>query len=171
MTITQLHELLERLKTGTFDVADPEALEHTSAKDILGHLEAVFVWLFQERRVREKWEIGMAKTIRRELASVYAPGFRVPLFLPVLNFRSCLFVSGEQDVVTGIALCSRLKVKPIPKVRGMALTTGTGFKLDHLPDGWLMKKIEKSTVRLSEQFLQKRGFQFDSFWFFPSKIA
>jgi len=164
MLATQTEQLLHHLHKGEFDSSDITLLEQTPAQEILAQLRTVYRVQFQERRLGTKWESGVARSCGYDLASL-SNGSVFPIWLLVPVFRRCLFVSGEGDAVTGIATATRLTVRPTHKpFKGLALTTGRGFKLDRSPDGWAMKQQEKRTVKLSEELLLKRGWRFDVPW-------
>lgn len=162
MLTIQIEELLDRLKAGVFDPMDVQTLEQAPLHDFLAEVEAAYPVRFQERRIREKWEIGLARRLRLELASFSSNRACFPLLVMMPVFRHCLFLSGEGDAITGIGLATRLMVKPIQKpFQGLALTTGRGFKLERTPDGWDIKPLMKRTVKLTDDFMQKRGWRFD----------
>jgi hypothetical protein len=163
MLIAQTEELLDRLKTGTFDPAGVQYLEQTSAHDFHAHLESVYCCRFQERRLRDKWELGVARSLRFELTALSSKGSAFPIMLVVPVFRNCLFLTSEADVITGVSVATRLTVRPIRKpFRGLALALGRGFKLDRMLDGWHLKPLGRRTVKLTDEFLQKRGWRFDT---------
>jgi len=167
MLTAQMQELLRRLRHGQFDASDADAIEKSSPADFLAELGPVYPCRFQERRLGNKWEVSMARAVRHELAVRYAKGSVMPTLLVVPVFHNCLFVSGEGESITGVGSASRLVVKPLRKpTKGFALTSGRGFKLDRTPDGWHLKAIEKRTVPLTEELLQKRGWRFDAMWNF-----
>ena len=67
-------------------------------------------------------------------------------------------------------MTTRLRVKPIrTPFQGLALSTGLGFKLDRTPDGWHVKPLVKRTVKLTDDFLLKRGWRYDSVQQFAPK--
>src|SRR5438445_13668160 len=110
MLKAEIAELLQGLKAGSFRPAEVAWLDQTPAAQLLDELRAVYRFRFQERRLRHKWEFGLAKSLRHELLSFFGSGslFPIQFLLPI--FRRCLFVSGEGDRVTGLALTSRLVV-------------------------------------------------------------
>jgi hypothetical protein len=169
MLTAQTEELILRLKIGKFEPADVQALE-ASAHEFLADLDSVYQCRFQERRLRNKWEVGVARSLRFEIVSLSAKGAFFPILVMVPVFRNCFFLSGDADTVTGIGVATRLLVRPIRKpFRGVALTTGRGFKLDRAPDGWDLKPLATRTVKLTNEFLQKRGWRFDSLQPFAPK--
>ena len=163
MLTAQTEELLCRIKAGTFDPADVQALEGTSARDFLADIDSVYAIRFQERRLKGKWEVGVARSLRFELADYSSSKGIFPILIVVPVFRRCVFLSGDADTITGVSVTTRLMVRPIRKpFRGLALTTGRGFKLQQTPDGWDLKAMEKRTVKLTDEFLQERGWRFDA---------
>lgn len=165
MQTLQMEELLRRIKTGIFDPADVEILEQPAAVDFLAELDVAYPFQFQERRLRDKWEVSLARSLRHEIEVFSSKDSLTPLVFLVPVFRGCLFLSGEGNFVTGIAATNCLSVKPIRKpFRGLSLTTGRGFKLDRSAEGWSIKPVVNRTVRLTEDFLKKRGWRFDVLW-------
>jgi len=162
MLTAQTGHLLKQLKAGVSDAADIQALSSTPAQELIAELAGKYPVCFQERRVRDKWELGRARALRYELERRSGDTIFPLLYLmPVL--RSCLFLSGEGDSVTGISVAGRMVMRPIRKpFVGLAVTTARGFKLDKSPDGWGIKPLEKRTVRLTEEFLRQRGWQFEA---------
>ena len=163
MLTTQTTELLGRLKSGSFDPADIQSLEQTSAHDFRADLDSTYQIRFQERNFRDKWEVGMARSLRFELASFSPKQSYFPILVLIPVFHNCLFLSGDGDMITGVSVATRLVVRHIRKpFRGLALTKGRGFKLDRTPDGWDLKVQAKRTVKLTDEFLQKHGWRFDA---------
>jgi hypothetical protein len=163
MITAQAEELLDRLKTGSFQEADVQLLEGIPAHDFVAELDSDYRYRFQERRIRNKWEVGMARSLALELVARRPKGalFFGMLMVPV--FRNCLFLTSESGVVSGISVATRLTVRQMRRpLQGFALALGPGFKLDHLPDGWHVKPLGKRTVKLTDEFLQERGWRFDA---------
>ena len=170
MLTAHTEDLLRRLKAGIADPADIQLIEQSLPRDFLDDLGSVYQLRFQERHLGKKWEAGVARALRFEMASISSNGSPYPMLLVIPVFRSCLFLSGEGDAITGISVATRLRAKPIHKpCKGLALTTGRGFKLDRTPDGWQLKPLEKRTVKLSDEFLQKRGWHFDALRYLAPK--
>jgi hypothetical protein len=170
MLTAQTEEILDRIKIGTPDPSDFQALEGISAHDFYADLDSVYGCRFQERQLRSKWEVGVARSLRFEVTALSAKRSLFPIMIMVPVFRNCLFLTSEADVITGISVATRLTVRPIRKLfRGFALAVGRGFKLDRTPDGWQLKPLGKRTVKLTDEFLQKRGWRFDSLQHFASK--
>ena len=170
MLPAQTEELLRRLRTGSIDPADIAALEQSKASDLLAELATDYPLRFQERRLGEKWEVGLARSLRHELAARVPRDSSFPIVFLVPVLRSCLLLSGEGDRVTGLAATTRLTVRPSrTPSQGLALTTGRGFKLEQAPDGWAVKPLHKRTVKLTEEFLRRRGWQFDLLWQFAPR--
>ena len=162
MLTAQTEELLGRLRSGIFDSADVQALEQPLAHDLVAELDSRFPYRFQERRLRDKWEISMARSLHFELACRISKGASLPLLHMAPVYRHCVFLSGEGDAVTGIGVVTRLRVRPIRKpFHGLSLLTGRGFKLDRTIDGWQLNPHVKRTIKLTEDLLQKRGWNFD----------
>ncbi|MBI1831691.1 MAG: hypothetical protein HYR84_09600 [Planctomycetes bacterium] len=163
MLTAQTEELLSRLKVGTFDSADVQALENTGADDFVAGLDASYPMRFQERRLRDKWEVGVSSSLRFELVSLSPKRACFPILVLAPVFRNCLFVSSEAGFVTGLSWATRLSIRPVRQLfPGVIMTTGRGFKLDLTPDGWVLKAFEKQTVKLTDEFLQNRGWRFEA---------
>ena len=162
MIATQTQDLLRRLRKGTHDNSDLTFLEHVNASEWIAELKSVFRLTFQERHVGGKWEVSLARTRRTELVSRPIRNSPFVSFIVVPVYVDCVMLNMEDNAVTGVSRLDRLVVRAVAKpVPGLALTTGRGFKLDKTPDGWAVKRLRRRTVRLSESFLQGRGWQFD----------
>lgn len=159
-----LNDILQQLRTGRFNVADAPLLETLSARELMADLQRLYPVKFQERDIGRKHEVALARSIRYELGfanrdlSVFSP-IRL---LPVL--RNCVFAGGYGDSLSELTTVTSVSVKPTRKpVKGLILKMGRGFKLDKSPDGWAVNPIEGRAVKLSLEFLEKRGWQFDVF--------
>jgi hypothetical protein len=162
MIATQTQDLLRRLRKGTKENSDLAFLEHVNGSDWIAELKSVYPLTFQERHVRGKWEVSLASTRRPELAARPIRNSPFVSFIVVPVYVDCIMVNVEDNAVTGVSRLDRLIVRAVAKpVPGLALTTGRGFKLDKTPDGWTIKRLRRRTVRLSESFLQARGWEFD----------
>lgn len=171
MLTTRIDDLLPRLRTGSAEPADITVLERTKASDLLAELVSDYSLRFQERRVGEKWELGLARSLRHELSARVPCNSSFPIVLLIPVLRSCLLLSGEGDRVTGVVATTRLSVKPCrTSSEGLALTTGGGFKLEQAPDGWAVKPLRKRTVKLTEEFLRRRGWHFELLWQFVAGV-
>jgi hypothetical protein len=119
MLAAQIEELLSRLKAGTYDSADIEVLERTSAKDLLDERGSSYRFRFQERRLRNKREIGAARSLRYEIVPLLSRPSSFPFMIMVPVFRDCIFLSGEGDSITGLSTCTRLSAKRRSKGFGL----------------------------------------------------
>jgi len=154
-------DLLQRLRQGQCGPAETARLERTAAADFVAELRGAYPLTFQERRVRGKWEVAVARSLRTELAArpIRDSSFFSLLVVPV--YLDCVMVSTEGDAVTGVSRFGRLRVRAVGKPSpGLALTSSAGYKLDLTPDGWATKPLPKRTVRLDEAFLKARGWRF-----------
>src|SRR5438105_14641973 len=106
MPATETAELLRRLRSGRLDPAEAAALGRLKAADLLAEIVGLYPLRFQERRLREKWEIGSARSLRWELAARRPPGTLLPIWFLVPVWRHCVLLSGEGDSVTGVAAIS-----------------------------------------------------------------
>ena len=162
MLAIQTEELLRRLRAGQLDATDAAHLEQIKADDLLALLAPSYPLRFQERRLSKKWEASMARSLRFELLTRFYNGSQFPTLMLVPVLSHCLLLSGESEAVTGISTSPRIVLRAIHKpFNGLAITTSRGFKLDKFPDGWEVKPLVKKTVKLSEEFLRQRGWQFD----------
>jgi hypothetical protein len=162
MRATQTADFLRRLRAGQLGPTDAAYLEQLKPDDLLADLAEVYPLRFQERHLSKKWEVGMARRLRFELVARFSRGSQLPTLLLVPVLRQCLLLSGEGQAITGISTIRRIVVRPIHKPsHGLALTTSGGFKFDKLPDDWEVKPLGKRTVKLTEDFLRQRGWQFD----------
>jgi hypothetical protein len=162
MTATSTDDLLHRLRDGTVDASDGAILDQVKASDWVAELRARFPITFQERRIRDKWELGLARSVRPELAARPVPKSTLFSYLVVPVYINCVMLSIEGESVTGVSRVRRLAVRAVSKpTPGLALTTGRGFKLDKTPDGWAVKPMGRRTVRLGENVLNARGWRFD----------
>ena len=136
MIATTTQDFLRRLRKGTKEDSDLAFLEQVNGSDWVAELKTAFRLTFQERHVRGKWEISLAKTRRTELLSRPIPNSPFVSFIVVPVYVDCLMLNLEENAVTGISRLDRLMVRAVAKpVPGIALTTGRGFKLDRAPDG------------------------------------
>lgn len=162
MIATHTADLFDRLRHGILDPNDTSMLERTRASELVAELRSVYRITFQERHLRSKWEVSLARVLRAELVPRSAPGALFVSWRVVPVYKDCLMLSIEDDSITGISrttgLAVRASTKPVPS---LVLTTGRGFKLDNTPDGWSMKPMKKKIVKLPESFLRERGWKFD----------
>jgi hypothetical protein len=162
MIATQTQDLLRRLRKGTKEASDLTFLEQVNGSGWIAELKTAFRLTFQERHVGGKWEISLARRRRTELVSRPIRNSPFVSFIVVPVYDDCLMLNLEDNAVTGVSRLDRLMVRAVAKpVPGLALTTGRGFKFDKTPDGWEVKRLRRRTVRLSESFLQARGWHFD----------
>lgn len=162
MPATSADELLHRLRTGNIDPADPLYLERVGADELIAELAAVHPVRFQERRLKNKWEVGLARSVEHRLLCrrLHQSPFLVVEFLPVL--RHCLMLSGEGTAVTGWSFTPQVRLRRGTRAaREIVLATAAGFKLDRFPDGWEVKRLGRKKVQLTEDFLRQRGWRFD----------
>jgi hypothetical protein len=169
MPATLTQDLLQRLRGGRFDPSDLSYLEQVKPDDLLADLAAGFPVCFQQRRAKGKWEIGLARSVEYRLVLRRRRQSFFVFFEVVPVLRRCLMLSGEDDRVTGVSMASRIEVRRSARPpHAVRLTTARGFKLDRFPDGWELKPFLTKKVRLTEDFLRGRGWQFDALQFgFP----
>lgn len=162
MIASRTTELLSHLQEGNLEPADTAMLEQISAKQLVADLKSLYPVVFQERRIGQKWELSLARSFRAELKfRTNLKGIFVYCRLEPA-YLNCVMLNIEDDSLTGISRLTRLRVWAVAKPEpGLALKSGSGFKLDKTPDGWSIKRMRSRLVRLSESFLQERGWRFD----------
>jgi hypothetical protein len=167
----EIKDLLRQLRSGKLDVASAPSLEQLSPGDLAANLREVYPLVFQERRIRDKYEIGMARSISLETTLRQIPN---SLFLHVRSFLTlskCVFISSYHDSLGEITTISHIQV--VPKggaALDVTLKMGGGYKLDKTPDGWAVRRLKRRTITLTEPFLVKRGWNFDVFGVFAKKF-
>jgi len=169
--IIEIKDLLRQLRSGKLDVANAPSLEQLSAGDLVADLREMYPLVFQERRIRNKHEIGMARSISLETSYHQIPNshfFDVRLFR---TLRKCVFMSSYNDSLGEITTISHIQV--VPKGGAdldVTLKMGGGYKLDKTPDGWTVRRLKRRTITLNEPFLLRRGWNFDVFGVFAKKF-
>ena len=175
MSTGQMSELLDELHLGKLDSAGVEYLGGAKLSDLLTELRSSYPVVFQERTIGRKHEIGMARRIRFSLAPRQAPGSR---FLsmqlrPVL--QRCLLMSGYDDLVTEVTQLDSMAIRPKGTTpQSLVLKSGRGYKLDKEGDEWQVIPLGPKAVTLAEDFLEQRGWKFESLVPFlgePAKAA
>ena len=162
-TSTPLDELIERLRHGTWDAKDAEHLELVSGNELVDELRSSHPVVIQERTIGGKWEVALARSLRPRVLSRAASSalFLTLRIVPV--YLDCCFLTIESDRLTGIAYYRKLALLP---AKGQASTTEirvsttSGHKLAHFPDGWLLKPLRRTTRSLPLEFLANRGWRF-----------
>ena len=72
-------------------------------------------------------------------------------------------MSGYDDAVSEITQIASIDLRPAGIVRSeFTLKTGRGSKLDKTLDEWLVKRLKPRKINLSEEFLAKRGWKFET---------
>ena len=161
MIAAETRELLRRLRSGRMDVADTDALEKLPANVLVEDIKNFYNILFQERQVRNKHEVSLARSLKVEFSVRRHPNsLFAPIYLhPVLS--KCLFVSSYEDTISEITMAASIHVLPRGgEAKEVILKLGRGHKLDRTPDGWMIKPLERRSVTLSESLLSKRGWKF-----------
>lgn len=163
MILAETTELLRRLRAGDLAAPEASAFETISTAEFASSLAGLYPITFQERRVGRKWELGLARSLKLELAVHRRPNalFARTLMRPVLS--RCLFVSSYDGAISEITAVSYLRVASGKSAPGEVIVRmGRGSKLDKTPDGWALKPSGGRSVVLSEEFLAKRGPKFDA---------
>jgi len=162
MPIDQITEVLRQLRSGKLDAEAPVFLEHLSAVDLVKQMRDHYPVVFQERSIGRKTEFGLARSLQFEVAVSARNQQTFPPVLLFPVFRRCLLISSYDDHLSGIATAKSLRIRPSKANRDdLTVTTGMGYKLDKMPDGWTLKDIPRQSTVLSEAFLRARGWQFD----------
>lgn len=163
MISTSAADLLQRIRIGKLDPDDTAWLEQAPADQFVEELRSSrYRVTFQERLIGKKREISLARSRRFELAMRPIPDAVFPSWILIPIYLDCLMLNIEENRFTGISRITRLTAWEVNKPeRGLAIKSGRGFKLDKTIDGWEIKPLQKKIVKLSKEFLQKRGWRFD----------
>lgn len=146
MTTTDLTTWVDKIASGTLDLADLESLENVALEDLLEQLRQHFPVGFLDRRIRDKREVGLAERVRS------SPMRRSQFF------RNCRLLTCEGQALTTVTTMTFLRAQPSSdKPDSLQLDSGTGFSLYRDPDGWKIKLIEDRTVHLPVTLLVKHG--------------
>jgi hypothetical protein len=159
--MTALHELVD-LRSGTLDVSRPLSLEQLPARALIQELQTIHCFVFQERAIGKKTEIGIARKIAYELIFRRHKNSLLPVtrLYPILV--DCYLISAYDDVLSEITWTRRINVRPVIRSqRELKLSFGRGHKLDRTVDGWQLKPLLRRQTKLSEQLLRSHGWQFD----------
>src|SRR4051812_27230765 len=113
MITTRTAELLRRLRHGILDQADTAMLEQIKASQLVDELRSEYRFTFQERRLRDKWELSLARFFRPELISRPTPDSLFVSFIPVPAYVNCIMLSIEGESITGISRVCRLTVRAV----------------------------------------------------------
>ena len=131
---------IQRIKSGTLNVADLDDLADLDAAEVVDRLSDLYPVRFLEGSRRDKREIGLAQVQQRQ------------------KYLHCLLLTTEGDRLTSLAAMTCLRVRRLPgSPDRRELTCGAGFNLYHDPDGWRLKLLEERTISLSDDALRKRG--------------
>jgi hypothetical protein len=161
--MTETGELLRQLRSGNLDISSLSGLERLSARDFVSDLSALYPLMIQERHIGTRYEVGLARSRKIELAVHRNPNtlFASVSLDPVLS--KCLFVSSYDDSISEITIAASLHLHPRGGTsKHVVLKMGKGLKLDRTPDGWTLKPLQRRSVTLTEEFLSKRGWQFEA---------
>jgi hypothetical protein len=170
MVSTEIQDLLNRLKLGQLEPSQTAELEHLSADEFVSDLSGSYPLVFQQRQVRDKHEIGMARGISIEAAVRQVPGSNFLRFGIFQALKNCVLISSYENSLSEITVLSDIRVRPKggPSL-DVVMRMGRGHKLDKTPDGWTVKPIKTRSVTLSESFLTARGWKFEVFRLLSSK--
>src|SRR5580698_4460066 len=132
MLTIQSKELLKNLRAGKLDPSVAGFLEQLPADDFVTDLRHSYPFLFQERQIGRKHEVGLAryvgKTVLPRSRSSRSETADVPVFL------KCLLISSYGNSLSSLEAISWIKILP-PERPGDTLTvvTNAGSKLDKTP--------------------------------------
>lgn len=158
----QVGDLLKRLRAGELSDADSAFLDSLPADLFVRELRSRHPFVFQERSIGRKTELGLAKSLEFQLR---VPNNGRHLFgsvdlLPIL--RSCLLLSIYDNRMSGVAVTKSIRLRPADADgSGVVVAMGNGFKLDRLPDGWMAKSFDRKSSVLRETLLKSRGWKFE----------
>jgi DNA-binding transcriptional LysR family regulator len=167
MLTGEFRGLLHELGSGKLSAATAEFLAGVPLDDLVSDLRTSYPVLFQERSISRKREVGVARSIRLELAAhqLATSPFQAIHLLPVL--WRCVLVSSYDNVISELTAISSITVRPSRTTGEVILRMGRGYKLDRTPDEWVVRPLKRQRVALSEEFLRKRGWKFQAmfpFW-------
>ncbi len=170
MVSTQMKEILNQLKLGRFDLSQTAQLERFSPAEFLSDLRESYPIVFQERQIRDKHEIGMARRISMETSARQVPGSSFLRFGIFHSVKNCVLISDYANSLSEITVLSEIRVRPKsgPSL-DVIVKMGRGYKLDKTPDGWYVKQLKNRSVTISESFLLARGWRFEVFDVFSNK--
>jgi hypothetical protein len=170
MISTDIRGILGQIKQGDFDLSRADLLDRFLPEEFLAGLSEAYPVVFQERQIRDKREVGMAREVVLETVARPIPGSSFLQFNIFPTIKRCILVSYYSTKLSEISVLSEIRVRP----RGgpsldVILKMGRGYKLDRTPDGWSVKRLKGRSVHLSESFLQSRGWKFEVFGMFSRK--
>ena len=113
--------------------------------------------------MKQKREIGLARTVRHELSmSRNVDSLFTSVRLHVVLHR-CLLISCYNDAVSEVTAIATIRLLPSSsqQTKAAIVKMDRGFKLDKTPDGWIIKRLGRKSTKLSEEFLKARGWRFD----------
>jgi hypothetical protein len=162
MLASHTRELINRVRSGQFELADVADIEQLSARAFIQELNESYPIVFQERSVKSKLEIGLARSVKYELAFSRRSNSVFPVVRICTVLRGCLLLSCYDDGLSELTAFASIRASAMRHpVHGLALKTSRGFKLDRTPDGWQLKSLEPKSVKLTEEVLGNRGWRFD----------
>ncbi len=159
---------LALLRKGKLNTSSPVSFEQLSGQALIAELRPSFPFVFLQRTLGRKQEIGMAREVSYEFMFRKLPEslFHAVQLHPALS--KCFLISTYDDAISEITWVTRIQVRPAPVgqenpvgQKKLALTFRSGFKLDKTIDGWTIKRLRHKTTMLREEFLKNRGWQFD----------
>ena len=170
MSSTEVQEILHQLRLGHIKPYQMSRLDRLAPDELISDLSRSYPVVFQERTIRDKHEIGMARKIALETVARHVPGSVFSRYRIVRAIKHCVLVSSYGDSLSEITVLSEIRVRPKngPSFE-VAITTSRGHKLDRTPDGWSIKPLKHRSVTFSESFLLARGWRFEVFGVFSQK--
>ncbi len=157
-----IKQVLVDLRHGQFDPSAAPSIESLSAKSFVDDMRRQYAFVFQERRVGRKTEIGMAQNVSYMLTFQHVPNSLLQGVRLYPSLEKCFLISYYGDEITEIAWARRILVRPSrTDGSGLFVSFTNGTKLDKTVDGWRTKPLNRKKVLLSEDLLRKRGWQFD----------
>jgi hypothetical protein len=157
-----IKQVLVDLRHGRFDPNSAPSIESLSATALLDDMRRQYAFVFQERHIGRKTEIGMAHNVSYMLTFQHVPDSLLQGVRLYPALERCFLVSYYGDEITEITWARRILVRSSrTDGSGLFVSFSNGTKLDKTVDGWRTKPLNRKKVFLSEDVLRKRGWQFD----------
>ncbi len=110
MLTSQLKDALKKLRDGKMDIADAKMFEQIPADEFLADLRMDFPFVFQERVIGRKHEIGMARKVG--LTPKVQVLSNMPIFYLVPTLVKCVLLSSYDDAISEVTRIPYISVDP-----------------------------------------------------------
>jgi hypothetical protein len=161
LTDTLKNDLLQ-IRKGILDTTAPLSFDQISGKSLIDEIVVDFPVVFQRRDHGRKHEIAVARKFSYEMTFRTSPNSLFPSSRIIPIISRCFLISTYDDKISEVTWANKISFLPVTgKADEIALKFGSGFKLDHTPDGWTLKPLLRRKVVLSQAFLKNRGWQFN----------